>query len=160
MIRRPRRSTQSRSSAASDVYKRQDYVTGLASRRRFAARLDELFGGDHPQDAIVLLIDLVRFSEINDTLGDRTGDAILHAVGDRLRELAGASALVARVGGDTFAVLDPSIGTSQEADDAAVRIRRALEPPLELPDLSVSVEVSVGTLVLPEDAADPVQCEH
>ena len=137
-----------------------DYVTGLASRRRFAARLDELLGGDHPQDATVLLIDLVRFSEINDTLGDRTGDAILHAVGDRLRELAGASALVARVGGDTFAVLDPSIGTSQEADDAAVRIRRALEPPLELPDLSVSVEVSVGTLVLPEDAADPVLALH
>ena len=133
-----------------------DYVTGLASRRHFADRLGELLRDAHGQVAGFLLIDLERFSEINDTLGHPAGDAILHAVGVRLGEMTGARALVARMGSDTFGVLDPSITSGEVADRAAVRIRRALERPLELPDLSVSVEVCVGALVLPDDGADPV----
>lgn len=132
-----------------------DYVTGLANRRHFVDRLDKLLGVAHPEATGFLLIDLARFSEINDTLGNHTADAILHAVGVRLGELTGEGALVARMGSDTFGVLDPSITSGEEATRAAVRIREALEHPLELPDLSVSVEARVGTLVLPEDGAEP-----
>jgi len=132
-----------------------DYVTGLANRRHFVDRLDKLLGVAHPEPTGFLLIDLARFSEINDTLGSHTADAILHAVGVRLGELTGEGALVARMGTDTFGILDPSITTSEEASRAAGRIREALEHPLELHDLSVSVEARVGALVLPEDAAEP-----
>jgi len=132
-----------------------DYVTGLASSRHFVDRLDEFLGATHPKVAGFLLIDLERFSEINDTLGHRTGEAILHAVGVRLSELTGKDALVARMGSDTFGVLDSSITSGEEADREAVRIREALERPLQLPDLIVSVEVSVGALILPEDGAEP-----
>jgi len=131
-----------------------DYVTGLANSRHFVDRLDEFLGATRPKVAGFLLIDLERFSEINDTLGRRTADAILHAVGVRLGELTGEGALVARMSSDLFGVLDPSISCSDEAGHAAVRIRKALERPLELPDLSVSVQVAVGALVLPEDGAE------
>src|SRR5665811_833015 len=70
-------------------------------------------------------------------------------------ELTGEGALLARMGTDTFGILDPSITTSEEASRAAGRIREALELPLELPDLSVSVDARVGALVLPEDAVEP-----
>ncbi|WP_081784980.1 bifunctional diguanylate cyclase/phosphodiesterase [Cellulomonas sp. KRMCY2] len=131
-----------------------DYGTGLANRRLFVDRLDGLLSDAHGQVAGFLLIDLERSSEINDTLGSRTSDAILHAVGVRLGELTGGGALVARMGSNTFGVLDPSITTGEQAYCEAVRIRMALELPLDLADLSVSVEVSVGALVLPEDGPE------
>jgi len=84
-----------------------DYVTGLANRRHFVDRLDKLLGVAHPAATGFLLVDLARFSEINDTLGNRTADAILHAVGVRLGGLTGEGALVARMGTDTFGILDP-----------------------------------------------------
>ena len=132
-----------------------DYVTGLANRRHFVDRLDKLLGVPHPEPTGFLLVDLARLSEINDTLGTHTADAILHGVGGRLGELTGAGALVARMGSDTFGILDPSITSGEEAGRAAVRIREALERPLELPDLSVSVEAHVGSLVLPEEGPEP-----
>jgi diguanylate cyclase (GGDEF)-like protein len=132
-----------------------DNITGLANRRYFVDRLDKLLGAAHSRATGFLLVDVARFSEISDTLGNDTADAILRAVGVRLGELTGAGALVARMGSDTFGVLDPSITSGGDAAGAAVRIRAALEQPLELPDLSVSVEARVGTLVLPEDGAEP-----
>jgi diguanylate cyclase len=131
-----------------------DYVTGLANRRQFVDRLDGFLGLAHPQVGGLLLVDLEHFSEINDTLGHRTADAILRAIGVRLGELTDERALVARLGSDLFGVLDPSITSGEQAGRAAVRIRQALERPLELPDLSVSVEANVGSLVLPQDAPE------
>ena len=131
-----------------------DYVTGLANNRHLAERLDEILGATRPAIIGFLVVDLERFSEMNDTLGRGTADAILHAVGVRLGELTGDGALVARMSSDQFGVLDPSITSSDEASRAAVRIRKALERPLELPDLSVSVEVAVGALVLPADGTE------
>jgi diguanylate cyclase (GGDEF)-like protein len=131
-----------------------DYVTGLANSRHLAERLDEILGATRPAIIGFLVVDLERFSEMNDTLGRGTADAILHAVGVRLGELTGDGALVARMSSDQFGVLDPSITCRDEASRAAVRIRKALERPLELPDLSVSVEVAVGALVLPADGTE------
>jgi len=132
-----------------------DYVTGLVNRRYFVHRLGELLGVAHPEVTGILVVHLERFSEINDTLGQSTADAILHAVGARLAELTGERGLVARMGNDLFGVLDPSITSGQEAGRAAVAIREGAQRPLELPNLDLSVEVSVGALVLPEDGAEP-----
>jgi len=63
-----------------------DYVTGLPTCRCFTDRLSEFLGDAHGQVAAFLLIDVERFSQIHDTLGHRAGDAILHAIGVRLRE--------------------------------------------------------------------------
>jgi diguanylate cyclase (GGDEF)-like protein len=132
-----------------------DYVTGLVNRRSFVALLDDLLGDADPETTGVLLVDLERFAEVNDTLGQRTADEILHAVGARLVGLSGDHAVVARMGNDVFGILDPSITSGEDACRAATRIRQAFEGPLELPDLSVSVEVSVGAVVVPEDGSEP-----
>jgi diguanylate cyclase (GGDEF)-like protein len=132
-----------------------DYVTGLANPRRFADRLGEALAGDPERLGGLLLIDLERFAEINDTLGHRAGEAILRAFGERLGDTSGEGALVARLGEDAFAVLDPSITSGEEACAAAERIRCALQRPLELPSMRVSVEVVVGVVLLPEDATEP-----
>jgi len=132
-----------------------DYATGLANCPSFDNRLGELLGVAHPEVTGMLMVHLERFSEIQDTLGHSTANAILQAVGVRLGELTGEHALVARIRNDVFGILDPSITSGEEALQTAIRIRETVERPLELPDLSVSVEVSVGALVLPDDGAEP-----
>jgi diguanylate cyclase (GGDEF)-like protein len=132
-----------------------DYVTGLVNRRYFVDRLGTLLGVTHPEVTCILLVHLERFSEINATLGHSTADAVLHAVGVRLDELTGERALAGRMGGDLFGVLDSSITARRQADHAALNIRAALERPLELPDLRLSVEVSVGAIVLAEEGVEP-----
>jgi diguanylate cyclase (GGDEF)-like protein len=132
-----------------------DYVTGLLNRRYFVHRLGELLGAARPEVTGLLLVHLERLPEMQDTLGHTTADAILCAVGDRLGELTGEGALVARMRNDQFGILDPSITSGEAAARAALDIRKAVERPLDLPDLSVSVEVSVGALVLPEDGSEP-----
>lgn len=137
-----------------------DFVTGLANERRFSDRVGSLTSGGHGEVAVLLLIDLERFAEINDTLGHRTGDAMLRAVGERLRELTGDHALVARMGDHAFGVLDPAVTTGHDADDAATRIRSALERPLDLRQLTVSVEASIGVLLLTGDGLEPTLALH
>jgi diguanylate cyclase (GGDEF)-like protein len=136
-----------------------DLVTGLENRRRFAERIGELLAWPS-DDAALLLIDLERFSQINEALGYRMGDAVLHAVGQRLTGAVGASGVVARVGGDAFGILDRSIRTAQESDAAAARIRAELERPYELVDLSVAIEVSIGVVRLPQNGPDPALALH
>jgi len=79
-----------------------DYVTGLVNRRYFVERLGALLAVARPEVNGLLLVHLERLSEINDTLGEPTGDAILHAVGVRLSKLTGKNGLVARMGNDRF----------------------------------------------------------
>jgi diguanylate cyclase (GGDEF)-like protein len=132
-----------------------DYVTGLVNRRYFEDRLGEVLNGADPEVNGILFVHLERLAGINDTLGQPTADAILRTFGARLAALSGEQALVARMGNDLFGVLDPSITSGEGADRAAVATREGMELPLELPDLSLSVEVSVGALVMPEDGAEP-----
>ncbi|MGV8964910.1 MAG: putative bifunctional diguanylate cyclase/phosphodiesterase [Cellulomonas sp.] len=134
-----------------------DFGTGLASRRRFADALGAFLADPRGRTIGLLLIDLERFAEISDTLGQQAGDAILHAIGQRLRGLTGDGAVVARMGSDTFGVIEPLITSGEQAELAAVRIQDALERPLSLPNLTVSVEVCIGAMVLPIDGPDPEQ---
>jgi diguanylate cyclase (GGDEF)-like protein len=131
-----------------------DYATGLVNRRYFVDRLGERLGVAHPEATGLLLVHLARLSELQETLGHPTADDILRALGARLGELTGQGALVARMRNDLFGVIDPSITSGPEADHAAVAIRAALERQLELPNLSLSIEISIGALVLPEDGAE------
>ena len=84
-----------------------DELTGLANRERFRARLDErIAAASATGDSFgVMLLDLDRFKEINDTLGHHFGDEMLRDLGPRLADAVGPEGLVARLGGDEFAVL-------------------------------------------------------
>jgi diguanylate cyclase (GGDEF)-like protein len=91
----------------------------------------------------VLLLDLNRFKEVNDTLGHQYGDHLLLQVADRLRESLRDSDSVARLGGDEFAILLPISGW-EEALAATQRVGAALHEPFSMYDIALDVDASIG----------------
>jgi len=91
----------------------------------------------------VLLLDLNRFKEVNDTLGHQYGDHLLLQVADRLRGSLRDSDSVARLGGDEFAILLPVSGW-EEALAAAQRVGAALRDPFSMHDIALDVDASIG----------------
>ena len=131
-----------------------DYVTGLPNRRRFADDLTAFLARGTSGRGTVLLIGLDRFTEVSDSLGRAAGDEILEATARRLRHVLGRSAVIARTANDSYGVLDPTTTTTAAAESVASAVRAALEAPHELPDLTVSLDVHVGVVVVPQDAGD------
>ncbi len=117
-----------------------DDLTGLANRRMFSQRLSQSLAED---SAAVLLLDLDRFKEVNDTLGHQLGDDLLCLVAKRLSDVAPSNALVARFGGDEFAVLLPR-ADEPGAVACASLVRDGLSRPFDLAGLAVAVDASVG----------------
>jgi diguanylate cyclase (GGDEF)-like protein len=103
----------------------------------------------------VLLLDLDRFKEVNDTLGHHNGDLLLHVVGDRLATTVRAGDSVARLGGDEFAVLLADVNGPEDARDAARRLHEAVAARLELEGIGVEVEPSIGIALHPDHGSDP-----
>ena len=117
-----------------------DDLTGLANRRRLELGLHEGLAAGTMQ---VALLDLDDFKEVNDALGHAVGDQLLIGVAARLRHAAGPHALVARMGGDEFAVL--MIGTTAEAADTAVaRLAGSLREAVRADGHELLVGVSIG----------------
>ncbi len=134
-----------------------DGLTGLANRARLHDAIDARVLEAEAQGDLValLLMDLDRFKEINDTLGHQCGDAVLRELGPRLVEAMGPDAIVARLGGDEFGILLPP-GRDSDAtlELAAGQISRALAEPFALDELSLSVAASIGAARFPDDGAD------
>ncbi len=135
-----------------------DPLTGLPNRTLFAARLAaSVAAAGGPTRTGVLLIDLDRFKEVNDTLGHAFGDQLLAHIGPRL--LAGVlrgDDLIARQSGDEFAVLLPDLGSVEDAIATAHRISAALHTPFPVEGLTLDVEASIGVAVAPDHGQDPV----
>jgi len=135
-----------------------DELTGLANRERFRARLDETIATARATDQAfaVMLLDLDRFKEVNDTLGHHFGDELLRDLGPRLAEAIGPEGLVARLGGDEFAVL-PSEWTSDtdELEAIAGRLIGCVQQPVVVDEMTLEVGVSIGVSRFPRDGEDP-----
>nr|MBA2637176.1 GGDEF domain-containing protein [Solirubrobacterales bacterium] len=126
---------------------RTDELTGLLNRRGFGARVDERLGAVDRRVEL-LLLDLDRFKELNDTLGHQTGDDLLRELGERLRIALPADAVVGRLGGDEFVALVP--GDSHAGVPAGQLVLDALEAPFALDDVLAHVSGSVGVAVAPD----------
>ena len=145
-----------RQEAATNEYIAQhDLLTGLPNRVLFLQRVNEAISEAATTDACVavVLMDLDRFKEVNDTLGHHNGDELLKEIGRRLRRVL-ADDRVARLGGDEFAVLLPSVSDRETALREANGIERSLHAPFELDALSVDVSASAGLAVFPADGGD------
>ena len=134
---------------------RTDELTGLPNRRALLAALDDAFTA--PTPVALLLLDLDRFKEVNDTLGHHVGDELLRLVGARLTDAVRSTGTVVRLGGDEFAVLLP--GVTEHAVAAAVsdRLVSALEQPFALDELVLGIGTSVGVALAPADAVTPAE---
>jgi diguanylate cyclase (GGDEF)-like protein/PAS domain S-box-containing protein len=136
-----------------------DQLTGLPNRALLQDRTEQVLraAARHGGTAGLLLIDLDRFKEVNDTLGHHHGDMLLQQVATRLTGVLRDSDTVARLGGDEFAVLLPHIQSIADAMAAAEKITAALGAPFTLDGLSLEVDGSVGVAVYPDHADDPAQ---
>ncbi len=129
-----------------------DELTGLPNRRAFYARADAQLAGDDP-DLALLLLDLDRFKEVNDSLGHLVGDQLLIQIGLRLSQELRDGDLVARLGGDEFAIL--LTGTTREQAIAiAVKLRLAVAVPHTLEGIALRSDVSVGLAFAPEHGTE------
>ena len=138
-----------------------DALTGLPNRDQFRSRLDDAIARvqDSRRSLAVLYVDLDNFKLVNDGFGHDAGDELLTAIAERLREASRAGDIVGREGGDEFLVLMADLpGSAAEAtraaEDAAARLRRALQQPLSLSAAEVDIRASVGISVYPFDADD------
>ena len=128
-----------------------DALTGLPNRSLFHDRVAQGLKRSQRTRAsyAVLLMDLDRFKEINDTLGHDAGDALLHELGKRLQSCTRVEDTVARIGGDEFGFLLTDIDV-RLAKELVTRIQLALRNPFTVQGLSLHVEASIGIAVFPQ----------
>ncbi|MFU0504437.1 diguanylate cyclase domain-containing protein [Pseudaminobacter sp. NGMCC 1.201702] len=131
-----------------------DIMTGLANRTQFQSRLSELseLQTGQPVGAL-LLVDLDGFKEVNDTFGHVAGDDCLKEAARRLKEVCREAELVARIGGDEFAVLLGSHLDLKASADLALAIIDVLNRPVDRFGQSLRLGASVGIALL--DTAAP-----
>jgi diguanylate cyclase (GGDEF)-like protein len=133
-----------------------DALTGLPNRTQLGRQGTRSLALARKQGrrAALLLIDLDRFKEVNDTLGHDHGDQLLIDVAARLRSALRGEDVLARLGGDEFAILLPDVPHRGAVAEVATRLHRALEEPFALRGVAVSLEASVGVAVCPDDGHD------
>jgi diguanylate cyclase (GGDEF)-like protein len=136
---------------------RHDALTGLPNRLLLSERLQQAItqaDADGSQVAL-LLLDLDRFKDINDSLGHGSGDALLQVISQRLADLALEieHITIARVGGDEFAILLPGTDSAQ-AGLFATQVRKKLEVDVVLDHQAISPRASIGTALYPDHAGD------
>ncbi|MGH2915319.1 MAG: putative bifunctional diguanylate cyclase/phosphodiesterase [Solirubrobacteraceae bacterium] len=136
-----------------------DPVTELPNRTLLHQQAHQAISAAERRDSscALMLLDLDRFKEINDTLGHHQGDLLLCEIAARLRAAARTGDLTARLGGDEFAVLALDVATAEEAFLLAERLRRSLAAGIELAGIEVEVEASVGVCLCPEHGRDVEQ---
>jgi diguanylate cyclase (GGDEF)-like protein len=146
-------------SRASRKLRRQalhDALTGLPNRtflHREGARAIAA-ARRHETAAALLLIDLDRFKEVNDTLGHDHGDELLVEVAGRLGRALRAQDVLARLGGDEFAILLPDVPHRGAVAEVAARLHRTLDDPFALRGVALTLEASIGVAVHPDDGPD------
>jgi diguanylate cyclase (GGDEF)-like protein len=131
----------------------QDPLTGLANRRRLIEELESTVYGVGGRDCAVLMIDLDRFKEINDSFGHSVGDDLLCLVGPRLQRALQPGDLLARMGGDEFAVLLPDADAAR-AREVAGNLGAALRDAFELDGMPLHVDASIGIALCPDHGRD------
>ncbi|ALP51867.1 hypothetical protein Tel_01220 [Candidatus Tenderia electrophaga] len=133
-----------------------DSLTSLPNRLLLHDRLHQAIRGAKREGrSIALMIsDLDRFKEINDTLGHHFGDLLLQQVAVRLRGVLRDSDTVARLGGDEFAILLPDIEAPEQVTQAASKIAAAIDLPFIFEDQNIHIGISMGISLFPQNSED------
>ena len=130
-----------------------DSLTGLANRFHISKKLDTTLATFAPQQrsCAIMLLDLDRFKQVNDTLGHPAGDALLKQVAERLLKIVGDKEMVSRLGGDEFQILLPDVEDRGKLGDMAADIIASLSQPYSVEGSRCIIGVSVGVAIAPFD---------
>jgi diguanylate cyclase (GGDEF)-like protein len=132
-----------------------DDLTGLPNRLHFRDRISRAVETARRDGSpvAVLILDLDRFKEVNETLGHGSGDELLQAIAERLRQLRSDDLLLARLGGDEFGLVGPRMSVA-EAVALAEEVHAALDAPFVVRDIPLVIEASIGISTCPDNGAD------
>jgi diguanylate cyclase (GGDEF)-like protein len=130
-----------------------DGLTGLANRPHLVQRLTEAVDSGEP--FALLAVDLDGFKLVNDTLGHSAGDEILREVAGRLERATAGAGLLARHGGDEFAVLTTALGDDPRglANDIAEQLLGTIRQPLSIGDTEFELDAGIGIVLFPDHGA-------
>jgi diguanylate cyclase (GGDEF)-like protein len=131
----------------------RDPLSSLPNRLLFTERLDNEIGrlGRAEGGIAVHFLDLDRFKDVNDTYGHHAGDDLIKQVAQRLSDLLRGADTLARFGGDEFAIIQTGIRSSQDAEALARRILDSISRPFAIAGAEVSVGVSIGVALAPQN---------
>lgn len=133
-----------------------DPLTGLANRAYFSIRLHEVLAQAKREGrpAALMLLDLDRFKEVNDTRGHHVGDALLKEVGARLLASVRETDVVARLGGDEFVILQANASNVEGTAVLAAKVIDAVSRPVQLGNDTIRTGTSIGVALFPADGDD------
>lgn len=138
-----------------------DVLTGLANREAVHGRLEALTANTssdaNATSAMLVIIDLDNFKDINDTLGHDVGDEVLRVVASRLLDVAHNADVTCRLGGDEFGVVFSGLKDERDAQDQLVKLARHLKAPLTVQSNKIHTTYSIGASLFPRDGETPSQ---
>lgn len=134
----------------------RDSLTGLPNRARFLELVQETLESSNPADSVftILFLDMDGFKAVNDSFGHLAGDHLLGEVARRLSRVIGESDVLARMGGDEFAILQRQGGKPGSAAAIADGILTALKPPFDVSGVPTYVDTSIGIALAPDDGTE------
>ena len=133
-----------------------DPLTNLPNRLLLVDRLEQALARStrYGSKTAILIFDIDRFKDVNDSFGHPSGDRLLSDLARRVLAAVRGSDTVARVGGDEFALVAPDLGDGAETTHVAQRLLDACRPPFDLDEGRVHVTISIGAAVFPEHGQD------
>ena len=133
-----------------------DFLTGLPNQRLFHKKLEQelIISKTLQQPLTVMLLDLDRFKYINDSLGHSIGDKLLKKVSKRLKDCLRDDDVLARDGGDEFAILLPNTGNTNQVIEYAKTMIESLEEPFHIEKYELFITASIGISIFPNDGED------
>ena len=134
-----------------------DSLTGLANRHRMAKRLTTILTAFQAakRSCALLMLDLDRFKQVNDTLGHPAGDDLLKQVAQRLQRIVAAPAEIGRLGGDEFQIIIPDVDDRGKLGEIAQRIIQMISQPYSIEGSRAIIGTSVGIAIAPYDGIQP-----
>lgn len=138
---------------------RYDALTGLSNRYRMTHQIEAMLTAFKAarRNCAVMMLDLDRFKQVNDTLGHAAGDELLRQVADRLKRAVDRDCEIGRLGGDEFQLLLPDLDDRGVLGELAMRIVTMLRQPYSLAEGRCEIGASVGIAIAPHDG---ITCEE
>ncbi len=133
-----------------------DSLTGLANRHRMDNHLNGILGSFKAagRSCAIMMLDLDRFKQVNDTMGHPAGDELLKQVAKRMRTIIGDRGEIGRLGGDEFQVILPDIDDRGKLGEIAEKIVKIVSQPYPIDDKSAIIGTSIGVAVAPYDGIE------